>query len=205
MKTPKAIAPAPSACARLLSERESLQAFRAGDRDLLGEIYQETTPRLRGLLYACGLRSAADIDDALQSTFVKAFAQPAREAYSGLSPYPAYLHSIARNLVRDLQKSGRARFETLVPEIFDQAGDDRHWARPDAALQEAEDQALRQAFLDGLSADQRQIYAAHLSAGLTERDAALKLGISRHKLRQGLAAIRRALNRFVKERGLKDA
>jgi RNA polymerase sigma factor (sigma-70 family) len=188
----------------LVGDPAALARFRQGDPALLTEVFERTAPLLRRVLRACGLRSDADVDDALQSVFVKAFAPDARAAYSGLSPYEAYLKSIARNVVRDLHRSGRARFEVLDPERAEQTEVDQSWADPQAQLEEAEARLLRQRFVDGLERDVRTVYDVCLVEGLPEREAADKLGCTRHRLRKGLAGIERALRRFVRENRLDD-
>lgn len=165
---------------------------------MLTAVFRASGPGLRGLLWSCGLRSAADIDDALQTTFLRAFAPAARNAYSGLSPYEAYLKTIARNVARDLQRSGRARFELLDPE----AGRDQPasgTADPEVQAMAAERCELRDRFVSGLSPLEQQVYRLCLCEGLPERDAAADLGRTRHKVRSCLLGIRRKLLRFARE------
>jgi RNA polymerase sigma factor (sigma-70 family) len=199
-------APHPSADPGLQLEgnRALLDAFRAGDSDLLTQLYLTTAPVLRGLLFACGLRSAADVDDALQTTYVRAFSPAARAAYGGLSPFAAYLKTIARNVVRDLQKSGRARFEVLDPDVAEAAAASGEAANPEVAAMQGEQAALRDKFLDRLPPFERQVYDACFGAGLNERAAAEALSITRHRLRSGVDAIRGKLARFVKEHRLDE-
>ncbi len=181
-----------------------LQAFRAGDREIMGAVFRATAPMLRGLLYACGLRSAADIDDAVQTVYLKAFTAAAREAYSGLSPYPNYLKSIARNVVRDLQKSGRARYKVLDPERVEVENSAASWSDPVEQLEQAEARTLRQRFVAALRPPQDRVYEVCYARGLSEREAATELELSRHKVRTALAGIQRALKRFIREHGLDD-
>lgn len=199
-----ATSPASPPAALLVGDPAALLRFRQGDPATLADVFEHTAPLLRRVLRACGLRSDADVDDALQCVFVKAFAPEARAAYSGLSPYESYLKTIARNVVRDLHRSGRARFEVLDPERADQAPGDAGWADPEAQILEAEAQALRQRFVEGLERDVRTVYEVCLVEGLPEREAADRLGCTRHRLRKGLAAIERALRRFIRENRLDD-
>lgn len=189
---------------QLEGNRALLDAFRAGDSDLLTRLYLSTAPALRGLLFACGLRSAADVDDALQATYVRAFAPAARAAYGGLSPFAGYLKTIARNVVRDLHKSGRARFEVLDPDAAEATATSSELANPEAAVLQGEQLALRDKFLDRLPPFERQVYDACFVDGLNERAAADALSITRHRLRSGVDAIRGKLARFVKEHRLDE-
>lgn len=187
-----------------MGDPAALARFRAGDPELLGDLFERTAPILRRVLRACGLRSEADLDDALQTVFVKAFTPEARQAYSGLKPYEAYLKTIARNVVHDLRRSGRSRFEVLDPERAERTEVEAEWANPAAQVEHAEAQALRQRFVQGLQGDVRDIYDNCLVQGLCERDAAARLGLTRHRLRKGLASIENALRRFIRENRLDD-
>jgi RNA polymerase sigma factor (sigma-70 family) len=189
---------------QLEGNRALLEAFRAGDADLLTRLYLVTAPSLRALLIACGLRSAADIDDVLQTTYTRAFAPAARASYGGLSPFPAYLKTIARNAVRDLRKSGRARFEVLDPEAADAASAASETANPELAVAQREEWALREQFLGRLPAFERRVYDICFVEGKAEREAAEALSITRHRLRSGVDAIRGKLARFVKEHRLDE-
>ncbi|MBN2358367.1 MAG: RNA polymerase sigma factor [Deltaproteobacteria bacterium] len=189
---------------QLEGDRALLEAFRVGDPDLLTRLYLTTVPSLRALLYACGLRGAADVDDALQTTYARAFAQPARASYAGLSPFSSYLKTIARNVVRDLKKSGRSRFEVLDPEAAEAARASGEIADPEAAAVRAEGEVLREKFLGRLPELERRIYDACFVDGKAEREAADALSITRHRLRNGVDAIRDKLARFVKEHRLDE-
>jgi len=189
---------------QLESDRALLDAFRVGDSELLTQLYLTTVPTVRALLYACGLRSAADVDDALQTTYVRAFAPAARAAYGGLSPFAGYLKTIARNVVRDLHKSGRARFEVLDPEAADTATAPADAVSPEVAAVQGEQRALREKFLGRLPPFERRVYDACFVDGLNERAAADALSITRHRLRSGVDTIRGKLARFVKEHRLDE-
>ena len=55
-----------------------------------------------------GFRSAVDVHDVVHEVFRRAFEPRAREAYSGLTPFPGYLFVITRNVVlRRLDKGRR--------------------------------------------------------------------------------------------------
>jgi len=190
--------------ADLVGNPALLKAFRSGDSELLSALFLQTSPMLRGLLYACGLRSAADVDDALQTVYLRAFAPAARASYSGLSPFERYLKSIARNVVRDLHKSGRARYEVLDPDRAETFEAQAAWSDPRAGVEAAAERELRDGFLLRLAPPERRVYDACFGQGLTERDAAAELSVTRHKVRSGVVAIRRKLARFIKEHGLDE-
>jgi len=196
--------PAAEPSVELAGNPAQLKAFREGDSDTLSALFISNVPKLRAVLFACGLRGAADVDDAVQTTFVRAFAPAARASYSGLSPFESYLKTIARNVVRDLKKSGRARYEVLNPERADEVASGSAWADPAAAVEAAAERKLRDQFLDRLAPGERQAYEVCFVEGLSERDAAGALSLTRHRVRAAVAAIRRKLARFVKEQGLDD-
>lgn len=197
--------PAPTAPSlHLEADRAALEQFRAGDPDLLTRLYLSTAPSLRALLMACGLRGAADVDDAIQTTYLRAFAPAARASYSGLAPFPAYLKTIARNVIHDLRRSGRARFEVLDPDAAEAAVASGTGTNPEEAMVEAENLALREKFLGRLPPCERRIYDACFVQGQPEREAAVALAVTRHKLRTGVDAIRAKLVRFIQEHRLDE-
>src|SRR3954471_13952893 len=115
-----------------VGRRELLQAFRAGDRRALEDVYRHYRGDVaaflsHGFSFRSGERTLRfrgytqpfDLNNAVQETFTRAFKQSARLGYDRVRPYTGYLLVIARNIVIDeLRQSGAA------VQLVDVGGDD---------------------------------------------------------------------------------
>src|SRR5215471_13429992 len=88
-----------------------LARFRAGDRDALEVVYRAYVAKISEIA-AQGFRSAgkggavpalgrrpADLADAVQEIFIKAFSRTARMSFDGARDFGPYLGRIARNVM----------------------------------------------------------------------------------------------------------
>src|SRR6476660_8486842 len=93
---------------------ELLDGFRAGNRATLAVVYRRYANDLATFLYRgftfaskgktirfSGWTQPYDLDNALQETFIRAFAESARLSYDPSRSYRNYLFAIARNFVID--------------------------------------------------------------------------------------------------------
>jgi RNA polymerase sigma factor (sigma-70 family) len=98
----------------LTKDRALLDAFRRGEKKALETVYTAYADAVGAFLRAgfsfqsngracrfLGARSEFDLEDRVHDVFARAFSERARLAYDGLSPYRAYLLTIARNVVID--------------------------------------------------------------------------------------------------------
>src|SRR5262252_5101847 len=97
-----------------------LARFRAGDREALETVYRAYVDKVSEIV-ANGFRIAAtgsavpglgrrpaDLADAVQEIFLKAFSRNARTAFDGSREFGPYLATIARNVLTDrARRSGR--------------------------------------------------------------------------------------------------
>lgn len=193
----------------LLEKDGLLQAFRSGERAALAEVYRAHVQQVaelvrrgfhldrtsRGLVP--GVLSPAGQCDLVQETFTRAFAEPARRAYDGRSPYRWYLLRIAKNLMIDgLRRQGR---ESPLAEVGE--GDEPALAPEDPALEahRGRQQALAGEFTAGLTGEERQVFEARFQAGLGQLETAERLGLTRRRVRtleaRLLASLRKRLKR----------
>ena len=213
----------------LTDDRELLEAFRRGDKDALVTVYRAYAPVVGRVLAAgftfesqgrsChfrGLRSAFDREDRLQDVFTRAFAERARLAYDGLTPYQAYLLKIARNLVID---EFRAKKRALV-EYFDEApeqaeassdgvGEPLHGlagvsGSPEADARTAETLALLERFRGSLGERERAILTLRFRDGLDHAQIEARTGLSPSRIKTSESRIRRRFFRFMKQHGYFD-
>ena len=107
-----------------------LEAFREGSTPVLTLIYTKYAPIIAGFLargfsfqskggtaWFKGFREPYDLENCLQETFARAFAEPARRSYNGVTSYLNYLLAIARNIVIDESRRRDPVLDTRTVEL----------------------------------------------------------------------------------------
>jgi RNA polymerase sigma-70 factor (ECF subfamily) len=191
-----------------------LRGFRAGERPALEIVYRANVDKVTSIIRfgfqprdgqgtVPGLRvNAAETADLVQEVFAKAFTEPARRSFDGLREYGPYLYAIARNVLADWGRRVGRELPTeqrrLQQEVEDSwvPGDDEllPWADADTI-------ALVSRYLDGLDDDLRRVHRARFVEGLSQRDAADRLGMGRQTLRTLEGRLRDGLRRALERRG----
>jgi RNA polymerase sigma-70 factor (ECF subfamily) len=190
---------------------ELLRRFRAGDPRALEEVYWAYLDKVEGIArHGFALsegrgrvggvgRRRDDLRDLVQEVFIKAFAAPARQAYDGLRDYGPYLFTVARNVLVDwARRQGReiptldADLERLVevpgPPLLDEGSDGQV--------------EIARRYLEGLSPELRAVHQARYEQGLSQREAADRLGMTRQALRTLEEHLRTGLRRALKRAAL---
>ena len=211
----------------LLDSSESLEAFRRGDRAVLGAVYREYVGQVEAMLRSGftftsqgatvrfrGIREPFRLQEAIQESFIKAFRQSARESYDGSRAYGPYLMTIARNLIIDDYRRRRLESELFVrlgDVSFDGEADadalGRLSAQPDGPSPEASvwrrqlSEALS-AFVTDLDEIDGRILREHLLGSQTQQGMADELGISRNDVRKHIRLLRERLLRHLKSEGI---
>lgn len=192
----------------LLSTRpDLLVAFREGQREAMKAVFEAYEPLVRNIARTgfqgfSGFRSICDVDDAVSATFVAAFEPRARLSYDGLSPYHSYLAGIARNTMRSqLRKLGRE-----VPSTLDVGQE----SLPDEAPgpEEELDRETRSLLIPRFKEHLREpvlvsVCEQALAHGRSEQDVADRLGMTRHQVRKALATVRKRIESFLRQEGLR--
>ncbi len=195
----------------LTTDRSLLDAFRRGDRTAMEAVYRHYAPPLSkrvasGLSGGGGrvrVSSPFEVGAVVQEVFTRAFSERARLAYDGLSPYAAYLSTIARNyLLNEL----RVREEPAPPEELASAvGDGGEKAQsPHEHAEASELLRLTQDFVRGRPEREQAIYQARFEQGLTQDAAAKALGLTRIQVRRAEANLRASLFTHLKAKGYLD-
>ena len=194
----------------LRSDRQLLSGFRRGDRAALEAVYWAYVGEVArvgrfGLKSRSGVRvpgvtRAHELPDLVQEVFARAFARPAREAYDGLRDYTPYLVRLAANLLIDRhRKLGRelvmeeAELEGVL-EIASGGTETDTWLEPALV-------AETQGYLAGMEAELRAVYQQRFVAGLSQRDAADRLGLTRPRLRTLEARLCQGLEEWLRKHG----
>lgn len=192
-----------------------LRGFRDGERRALGEVYRLHAPsvarRLRfGFSFQSagaghrfsGFGSAFELQDALHETFRRAFEPRARDGYDGIRPYGPYLEAIARNVVLRGFRAQRSRFPLATAEGgAEHVAADDAVTSPEAVIGREQVRRLVQAFLAELSEDDRRLVTVRFVEGISQRDAAPKLGLGRQQVRAREAKLRRRLLAYLRRQG----
>jgi RNA polymerase sigma factor (sigma-70 family) len=197
----------------VLDEARVVALFRAGDEETLAGVYRACFDQVRRVaavvLRACATGSArthreigAVLPDVVQEVFVKAFAPEARSRFDASRPFEPYLAQIARNVAIDHWRQMQRYVPSDLDELIDRLSLD---AEPDGAsdndFADAETVALVNSYLASLDDDSRRIHEALYVKGLSQRDAAARLGIGRQVVRTKEAKLRRGLRRALARTG----
>ena len=186
----------------LTTDRGLLERFRQGERDALRAVWEYYCPMVRRIAQRgfggwCGLRSVADVEDAVSATFLAAFSENSRMGYDGLTPYGGYLTGITRNVMRRQMKiAGREP-------VFEQTGDLLETERtPEDEFLDQEGKAALERFRLGLSASEREVFEGYFRQGSSEERLAEHLGRTRHSVRKDLKRVQKRLIRYLRDLGL---
>lgn len=141
-------------------------ALGKGDKSALGELYLlAATPVYSYALSVLGNRH--DAEDVLQDCMVRIWT--AAPSYAPRDKPFAWMIRIARNLCVDvIRERKRVSPVEALPESL---------APSEDPVSCAEDRLLLECFLNGLSAEERQVVVLHAVAGLKFRETAQTLGI----------------------------
>jgi len=197
------------------NDRGLLDRFRRGERAALEEVFERYvddvatlarrgfTIESSGHVYVRGTGRDAEYE-LVQETFAKAFAEKARLAYDGLSPYRPYLLRITKNLMIDRyraeQKHGRTlALDALELDALEAAAEpppDLHWQKLAAATAE---------YVATLEAAHKEIVRLRFEEGRSQDRVAEALGWTRRKVRTLEAEVQDGLRSWLKQRGFLDS
>jgi RNA polymerase sigma factor (sigma-70 family) len=202
-----------------VNNRPLLERFRRGERAALSEVYYRFvddvatlarrgfTMESSGHVYVRG----ADRDgerELVQDTFTRAFAERARLAYDGVSPYRPYLLRITKNLMIDRYRAERREVVNLdrdgvgdLEELLARNAElprgeppaDLHWTALLAAAKE---------HLATLDQESRDLVALRFTEELSQDETAGRMGCSRRRVRTVEDRVTEGLRKWLKQRGL---
>ena len=212
---------------RLKGNSDKLEAFRAGDRQLLGEIYRAYVDDVEAMLRRGFSFSSGDkavrfrgfdepfrLQEAVQESFVHAFREGARQAYDGQRAYRPYLMQIVRNRLID-----RFRSEQVENRLFVNLGDVKYDEESEAEAMDRlsgappevspEIESLRnqigdvlEAFVEEQDEADQKVIRMYLLGELTQHAMADELGESRNDVRKRIRQLRARLLRKLKSEGI---
>ncbi len=191
--------------------RDRIDAFRAGDRAVLTEIFHTYGDSVSALVRH-GFRLpvqgvvvhgvGADREkDLVQEVFLRAFRPSARVAFNPLLPYRSYLLQIARNALIDEGRrlGAMPAFEASDAELESAPSLE---PGPDEELQVRRMRELTVEYCSTLSAELREFVRLRFEVGLSQRDLADQLGVSRRTVRTWEETVHQGLRAFLQARGI---
>ena len=196
------------------NDRELLDRFRRGERTALAAVFEfyvdEVATLARrgftiessGHVYVRGASRDGEFE-LVQETFAKAFAEKARLAYDGLSPYRPYLLRITKNLMIDRFRAEQKDARTIGVDIGDldalqpaaEEPPDLHWQKLAAATAE---------YVATLGPDAREVVRRRFEEGDSQDKVAEALGWTRRKVRTVERDVQEGLRSWLKRRGLSE-
>jgi len=165
--------------------------IKAGDTRAFEQLYHEYSPRL----YVNILKMVKDeltAEELIQELFTKIWQK--REGLDGAADFLPYLYRVAQNLVYDFfRKLQRDRkmmehFKSVAMENYDHI---------ESALNYKESEQLLQKAMEQLTPQQRAVYLFCKIQGDTYKQAAEKMGISTHTVKEYLGKANNAVKKYL--------
>lgn len=167
-------------------DRELAARVRRGDREAFERLVRRYLRPIHALV-ASFLAEPADVEDAVQETFLRAL--DGIEGYDPGRPFAPWLYQVARNVARN-RLAARARHPTeSLPEGSLPAGDDG----PEADLRRSEIRRRVEAAARQLPERQRAAFRLVDVEGYAASEAASMMGLAPGTVRSHLHHARRAL------------
>ena len=187
------------------TDRALLDRFRRGERAALAAVFEfyvddvatlarrGFTIESSGHVYVRGATREGELE-LVQDTFAKAFAEKARLAYDGLSPYRPYLMRITKNLMIDRYRAESKEARTLSLDGLDGLDALEPAAEPAPDLHWQQLAAVTAEYVATLDPEQRAFVGLRFEEGASQDRVADQLGWTRRRVRtlerdiqQGLA------------------
>lgn len=194
----------------LCEDRAWLDSFRAGRKDALERVFRTYAPLVNRIIlhgthgpdgsriYVTALE---DQHDLVQETFLRVLSPDMRAGYDGVRPYGAFIRVVARNLMVDhLRKQGRLEAHFTPMEDAHAEAVNPEQIHGDESLLSREEQQMMAQFLETLDGEERMFVSVRFRQGLSQRDAAQKLGVTRQRIRTLDERVRQKLDAFIKQR-----
>ena len=192
------------------NDRGLLDRFRRGERAALAAVFEHYvddvatlarrgfTIESSGHVHVRGTGRDGE-HELVQDTFTKAFAEKARLAYDGVSPYRPYLLRITKNLMIDRYRAEQRQARVVdLDDVVDATAEpppDLHFQKLQAATSE---------YLATLDPRLREFVRLRFEEGGSQDGIAEALGCTRRKIRTLEADVQKGLRSWLKRRGFLD-
>jgi RNA polymerase sigma-70 factor (ECF subfamily) len=164
-----------------------------GDRAALERLVRRYLRPVHSVV-ASFLRERADIEDAVQESFLRALDNIAK--YDPARPFAPWLYQVARNVARDRRSAdARRATERIEGDDFEEAS-----PRPDATFELAEIRRRVAAAMERLPEQQRTAFRLHDVDGFATGETARIMGLSEGTIRSHVHHARNALRGLLADR-----
>ncbi|MBU52052.1 MAG: hypothetical protein CL920_25445 [Deltaproteobacteria bacterium] len=198
----------------LVQDPELCRAFKQGDKHALKTVYLHYAPLLyrylargfsfqsKGQYYSyAGLSDIAEQESIVQETFVRCFADQARENYDNTRPYLYYLQRACRNqLLQEQKKRRRLTLHESTEDIV-QDNDNDESLSAQSQLECEEVQKHLRTFLSTCDEREQLVFEALYERGESQAQAAERLNIGRMQVRTSLQRLRKGILKHFRETG----
>jgi RNA polymerase sigma-70 factor (family 1) len=177
----------------MYEEEELLKLVRAGNEAAFSQLYRLYS----GRMYANVLKMVKDeriSEDIVQEIFARIWQK--RESLSFEQGFPAYIYRMGQNLVIDFYR--RLKRDRVLYAHFKGIAT-QHYTHIEETLQHRENQAFLQNALEALPAQQRRVYQLCKVEGLSYKEAALKLDISAHTVKEYLSKATQSVRSYLND------
>ncbi|WP_168210638.1 RNA polymerase sigma factor [Persicimonas caeni] len=212
----------------MLESEENIEAFRRGDRDLLGDVYRHYVSDVERMLRGGftftsqgetvrfrGITQPFRLQEVIQESFIHTFRDKARQAYDPAREFRPYLLTIVRNLVIDRYRRRKLESQLFV-HLGDMAyadederevlgrlsGNEAQQGDPEESAWQSQLGVVLGEFLAALDDVDSRILEEHLLGSQTQQGMADELGMSRNDVRKRIRELRARLLRHLKSEGV---
>ncbi len=184
---------------------EFAAAYRDGKRGAMDAVFREHARPLECYLRRSFLFQKWELSDAIQETFLRAFAPEARRAYDCTRPYRNYLFTIAKNIIiNEMKRPFRFR-EVSVEELdcpdFRDSSPDLTKLPGDRAAEINEMAFHFEGFKATLSEQERTVLEVRFLGQESTLMTAAKLNLSRQNVRTIEKSIRKKAYKYFRAAG----
>ena len=198
-------------CPSSAGKPSSCLAFAEGIGEALEEVYLAYVDKVskivrfgfrlpQGGAVVPGLGWRADeVADIVQEVFARSFSHSARASYDGERDFAPYLYAVARNVLADRARRVGRELPTAWSELLRVREEDLTGNEDESAWADGATIAAVRGYIEELDDSLKQLHEVRYVEGLSQREAAEKLGISRQTLRTLEGRLRDGLRQRLRQ------
>jgi len=217
----------------LAKNKKLLAAFKRGEREAMDEIYRHYAPGVtaflrkgftfrsgKGNFYFKGIQDPADVKNAVQEVFRRAFEGRARDSYNGINSFTNWVLAIGRNMVINQFRNREIAFSQYIAPtderghltVMDDEITEEYtgvlYGSPsqpqDSEMEHVELKGLVDKFMGELSEHDQKLLQLRFADGKGQEETAEALGSTRMKVRTAEARLRSRLRAYLRHSGYID-
>lgn len=217
----------------LAKNKQLLEAYRRGDREAMDTVYRHyhrgvssflrkgfTFRSGQGHFFFRGIADPAELQNATQEIFRRAFEDRARQSYNGINSFTNWVLAIGRNMVinqfrnREVAFShyispadARGHLAVMDDEITEEFSGVLYGNKvnsQDAAFEKGELKGLLHAFTSELTEEEQKLLVLRFAEGVGQEETARLLQSTRMKVRTTEGRLRNRLRAYLRKSGYID-